>query len=125
MLEDDPSHYPVRLLNRHFRILHFLEPRLRALVQSKQSGFDQGLVSLWPRFRRRTSSKWTVVPDPDSPWISCVVEGGQEVHYDLSLGQLLIGGKPLGILPQEIMEHSTYAIILGKVGVIVIPIHGY
>ena len=124
MLEDDPSHHLVRLHNRHFRLLHFLEPRLRALVLSNPSGFDQGLVSLWPRFRRQTSSNWTVLPGLNRQWICCLAEGGQEVHYDLLLGQLLIGGKPLGILPQEIMEHSTYAIILGRVGVIVILIHG-
>ena len=129
ILEGDQSHYliraMIRLLNRHFRLLHFLEPCFRELAQSKPSGVDQGLARLWPGFRRQTSSNWHVLPNPNSRWISCTVEGGQEVHYNLSIGQLLIGGKPLGKLPQEIKEHSTYASVVGMVSIIIILIHGY
>jgi hypothetical protein len=39
----------------------------------------------------------------------------QEVNYDLLTGQLLIDGKQLGRLPRKIMEHSTYASVLGTV----------
>ncbi len=125
ILENDHSRYLVRLLNRHHRLLHFLEPFLRKGVRSNPSGFNHGFASLWPGFRRQTSSNWHVLPSPNSRWISCIVEGGQEVHYNLLTGQLLIGGKPLGRLPQEIIEHSTYASVLGKVSVIVILIHTY
>ncbi|KAH9017600.1 hypothetical protein EDB84DRAFT_1276503 [Lactarius hengduanensis] len=114
ILEDDHSRYLIRLLNRHRRLLHFLEPSLRECVQCDPLSFDQGLAGLWPGFRRQTSSNWHVLPSPNSRWISCVVEGGQEVHYNLLTGQLLIGGKPLGRLPQEIIEHSTYASALGS-----------
>jgi len=41
--------------------------------------------------------------------------GGQEVHYDLLTGQLLVDGKQLGRLPREFVEHSTYANLLGSV----------
>jgi hypothetical protein len=44
-----------------------------------------------------------------------VTEGKQEVHYDLLSGQLLVNGKPLRRLPREIVEHPTYASILGAV----------
>jgi hypothetical protein len=44
-----------------------------------------------------------------------IAEGGHEVHYDLLTGQLLINGKPLGRLPQKIVEHPTYASVLGTV----------
>ena len=118
IVEDD--HYLVRLLNRHSRLLHILEPFLRIDVQSNPSGFDQGLSSLWPGFRRKVSSNWQVLPSPNTRWISCIAEGGQEIHYNLLTGQLLIGGKPLGKLPQEIIEHSTYASALGAVSVFVI-----
>ena len=120
----DDSRYLARLLNRHQRLLHFLEPFLRDAVQSNPSGFDHGLASLWPGFRRKTSSNWHVLANPNSRWISCVAEGGQEVHYNLLTGQLLIGGNPLGRLPQDIIQHSTYANILGTVSVIIILIDG-
>jgi hypothetical protein len=63
------------------------------------------LLSLWLGYRRRISSSWHALPRPNSRWISCVAEGGHEVHYNLLTGQLLINGKPLGRLPQEIVEH--------------------
>ncbi|KAH9056708.1 hypothetical protein EDB87DRAFT_1824048 [Lactarius vividus] len=48
-------------------------------------------------------------------------EGGQEVHYNILTGNLLIGGKPLGRLPQQIIEHSTYRSILGTRVLDVVP----
>ncbi|KAH8992967.1 hypothetical protein EDB92DRAFT_1796839 [Lactarius akahatsu] len=121
ILEDDHSRYFNRLLNRHRRLLHFLEPSLRECVQSNPSGFDQGLASLWPGFRRQISSNWHVLPSPNSRWISCIVDGGQEVHYNLLTGQLLIGGNPLGRLPQDFVQHSTYASLLGTRVLDVVP----
>jgi hypothetical protein len=56
ILEDDDSRYLIRLLDRHHRLLHFLEPSLCNGVRSDPSGFDHGLASLWPGFRRQTSS---------------------------------------------------------------------
>ncbi len=120
---DVDSRYLTRLLNRHRRLLHFLEPFLRKGMQSNPSGFDHGLASLWPGFRRQTPSNWHVLPSPNSRWISCTVESGQKVHYNLLTGQLLIGGNPLGRLPQDIIQHSTYASVLGTVSVIVTLIH--
>ena len=123
ILEDDGSRYLIRLLLRHRRLLHFLEPALCEGVRSNPSGFDHGLASLWPAFRRHSSSNWHVLPSPNSRWISCIVEGGQKVHYNLLTGQLLIGGSPFGKLPQEIIEHATYASVLGTVSVHVILIY--
>jgi hypothetical protein len=117
ILGGDNSRSLTRLLNRHCRLLHFLEPFLRKGIQSNPSGFDHGLASLWPSFCRQTSSNWQVLPSPNSQWIFCIAEGGQEVHYNLLTGQLLICGNPLGRLPQDIVQHSTYASILGSVSV--------
>ncbi len=114
-----------RLLNRHHRLLHFLEPLLCERVQSNPSGFDSGITSLWPGFHRQTSSNWQVLSDASSRWISCTMEGGQEVHYNLLTGELLIGGKPFERLPQEIIQHSTYANVLGAVSVLAIVTHTY
>jgi len=115
VIEDDESCYLNQLLNRHDRLFHFLEPFLHERIQSNPSGFDRGLAIIWPGFRRIPSSNWHLLPSPNSRWISCTVEGGQKVHYNLLTGQTLIDGKPLGRLPQEIIKHLTYASVLGTV----------
>ena len=124
-LRGDDSRHLSRLLNQHRRLLHFLEPFLCGCVQSNQLGFDHGLAMIWPEFHRQTSSNWHVLPTPNSRWISCFVEDGRGVHYNLLSGKSLIGGKPLARLPQDIIQHSTYANILGTVSVIIILIYAY
>jgi hypothetical protein len=122
-LSVDDSHYLTHMISRHHRLLHYLEP---VFGQSSASfpdeekwlhagAFDHALARQWLGFRRRSSSSWHALPRPNSRWISCVAEGGHKVHYDLLTGQLLINGKPLGRLPQEIVEHPTYAGLLGTV----------
>ena len=126
-LDDDYSGYLARLLNRHRRLLHFLEPFLHKGVQSNPTGFDDGIASLWSEFRRQSSSDWNILPGPNSRWISCTVEREdeqpEEVHYNKLTGKLLVNGRPLGTLPREITKHSTYASVLGAVSVLVITIH--
>ena len=121
-LSDENSVYLARVLSRHRRLLHDLEPMFcrpdpADLNQAKllQSGaYDHALSQLWLGFR--SSSSWHVLARPNSQWISCVTEGGQKIYYDLLTGQLLVDGKQLGRLPQEIVKHPTYASILGAVG---------
>jgi len=81
--EDDDSSYLARVVIRHHRLLHYIEPFLCEGVAKNPSGFDQALKYLWSEFRRQDSSDWHVLPSSNSRWISCVVEGGQEVHYNL------------------------------------------
>jgi hypothetical protein len=122
-LTDDSTFYLTRMLHRHHRLLHFLQPvfsfyrALANLSLSHADGYDHAISSFWPGFRRGTSSKcqWRAVPRSDSRWISCVAEGRQKIHYNLLTGQLLVDGKPLGKLPQEIIEHPMYADLLGAV----------
>ena len=109
-----------RLLNRHRRLLHFLEPFLHTGVQSNPSGFTDGITNLWPDFRRQVSSNWHTLPSPISQWITCTVRSGQQVYYNLLAGRLLIGGEPFGRLPQEFTKHSTYTSVLGAVSTITI-----
>jgi hypothetical protein len=121
-LSDNDSCYLAQIISRHRRILHYLEPIFSqpspTLDEAKllhAEAFDHALAQLWLGYRRCISSSWHVLPGPDSRWISCVAEGGHDVHYDLLTGQLLVNGKSLGRLPQKILEHSTYASVLGTV----------
>ena len=117
-LKDDDSVYLSRLLKRHRRLLYFLEPFFYEGIKSNPTGFDDALIKLWPAFRRQNSSNWHTLPSPNSRWITCTVEAGQEVHYNVLAGKLLLGGEPLGTLPLEVMKHSTYASVLGAVSFI-------
>ena len=121
-LSDDNSPYLAQMLSRHRRLLHHLEPTFRQSMPGvlgeagllHANAYDNALAQLWLGYRRDISSCWHALPRPNSRWISCGAKGGQ-VHYDLLTGKLLVDGKPLGRLPQEIVEHATYASVLGTV----------
>ena len=113
--------YLTRMLSRHRRLLHYLQPifsesdtNARGQAELLHSGgYDLALSQLWLGYRN--SARWHALPRPNSQWISCVIEGGQRVHYDLLSGKLLIDGKRLGRLPREIVEHPTYTNMFGAV----------
>ena len=117
--------YDNRMLHRHYRLLHSLEPIFSLSYPPvhgraellRGSAYDVALSQLWVGYRRRNTvtSSWHVLPKPNSRWISCVTQGGQKVHYDLLTGKLLIDGKRLGGLLQEIVEHPTYKSVFGGV----------
>ena len=123
---NENSPYLMRMLSRHRRLLRDLEPVFHQsdrTADPKDTGvllhagaYDQAVSQVWSGFRG--TSSWHALPSPNSRWISCVAEREQkeqEVHYDLLTGQLLVDGKQLGRLPREIMEHPTYASVLGAV----------
>ena len=122
-LSDDNSLYLARMFSRHRRLLYYLEPILGQSLPGvvghvkllRAGAYDHALAKLWLGYRRRTFLNWHVLQRSNPRWICCIAEGGHEVHFDLLTGQLLIGGKRLGRLPQEIVEHPTYASILGTV----------
>ena len=122
-LSDENALYLTRMLSRHLRLLHHLEPVFSQSMDSSLSqtrllhstGFDRALARLWLGYHQPNFSNWNALPRPKSRWIFCVTERGRDVHYDLLSGELLIGGKRLGRLPQEIVEHPTYASLLGTV----------
>ena len=120
-VSDKDSSYLTRMLCRHRRLLHDLELifRLSDPADADQArllhggAYNHALSHL--SLGLRCSSSWHMLPRPNPRWISCMTEGRQKVHYDLLTGQLLIDGKQLGRLPQEIVEHPTYASIFGAV----------
>jgi len=121
-LSDDNSFYLARVLSRHRRLLYDLEPifcrsdptdlNQAKLLQS--CAYNHALSQMWLGFCG--SSSWQILPRPNSQWISCVTEGGQNIYYDVLTGQLLVDGKQLGRLPQKIVKHPLYASLLGAVG---------
>jgi hypothetical protein len=124
-LSEDNSLYLTGMLSRHHRLLHNLEPIFRQTLSpqavlgqaelSHAGAYNDALSKLSSGYYQRNSASWHALPSPDFRWISCVTEAGQEVHYDLLIGELLIDGKRSGTLPQEIVEHPTYKSMFGEV----------
>ena len=121
----DSSLYVSRILRRHHRLLHHLEPlfsqssrKARGLGQATllhAGAFDHALERVWLGYRRGDSSDWHVLHKQNPRWIFCVTNEGQKVHYDLLTGELLIGGKSSGRLPQRIVEDPIYKSLFGAV----------
>jgi hypothetical protein len=115
--------YHNRMLRRHYRLLHTLEPIFNRPFSSESGrtellhggAYDAALSRLWIGYRRCNTSSWNALSIPNSRWISCVTQGRQKVHYDLLAGELLINGKRLGALLQEIVVHPTYTSVFGGV----------
>ncbi|PBL01452.1 hypothetical protein ARMGADRAFT_1073734 [Armillaria gallica] len=114
-----------RLLRRSERLSHFIEPYLQNKVSdiAHQQGVDFAVTSIWPAYR---ATHWTVLDSPNHRWISTLtaVDASQQsqlVHLNLLTGLLLINGKPLGRLPQNITSHPTYGRIFGAKILDVIP----
>jgi hypothetical protein len=124
-LSDDTSLYLGRMLSRHRRLLHRLEPNFSQssapfLGQARllhSRAYNDALARLCPGYRLRKSSSWHALLKSNSRWISCMTDGGRNVHYDLLTGELLIGGNRFGRLPQEIVKHPTYAGMFGAVSI--------
>ena len=108
--------YHNRMLHRHYRLLHRLEPIFSQSISPVRGraellhgdAYDVALSRLWAGYRRGNTSSWHALSIPNSRWIYCVTQRGQKVHYDLLTGKLLINGKRLGGLLQEIVANSTY-----------------
>ncbi len=121
------SSYVTRLLSRHRRLLHTLEPIFGQSLPpvsgrvglSHTSAYDDALARLRLGNHQGNSESlsWHSLPRPNSRWISCVTSEGQEVYYDILTGKLIVDGKCLGRLPQEIAKHPTYTSVFGTVSV--------
>jgi hypothetical protein len=124
-LSDDNSCYLIQTLRRHRRLLHNLEHIFGSFMRSIRGGtglphagaYNEAFARLRPGYRPANTSNWHVHPRPNSRWISCITGEGQKVYYDLLTGELIMGGKHLDKLPQEIVEHPTYIRVFGKVSV--------
>jgi hypothetical protein len=107
-----------KLLHRDRRLSHFLQAPLVELIQDDRCALDTAITSVWASYR--PGKKWRQVNGPNSRWLTSTTAPlpglrAQEVHYNILNGKLLVDGKPLGRLPQEIVNHPTYSRIFGQV----------
>ncbi|KAK0232833.1 hypothetical protein IW262DRAFT_1443858 [Armillaria fumosa] len=106
-----------RLLCRSERLSHFIEPYIQNMQWNRafQQGINLAVTSIWPAYR---ATHWTMLHSPNHRWINTLTavdvdQQSQPVHLNLLTGLLLINGKPLGRLPQDITSHPTYVRIFG------------
>ncbi|KIM42888.1 hypothetical protein M413DRAFT_26859 [Hebeloma cylindrosporum] len=114
-----------KLLHRDRRLSHFLEAPLIALIQNDECGLDTAISSVWSSYRPGDGG-WQQLDGPHSRWLTSLTaplpgQRAQQVHYNILTGKMLVDGKPLGRLPQEIVRHSTYSRIFGQKILDVIP----
>ncbi|KAH7882707.1 hypothetical protein F5I97DRAFT_1931318 [Phlebopus sp. FC_14] len=105
------------LLDRDRRLSWTLESTLFQRIESHPKGLDEAITHVWSAYRR--CSKWQKLKHPNSRWLQCHTsdatgQGPQQVNYNLLSGSLLIDGKPLGRLPDEIVQHPLYLSLFGK-----------
>ena len=112
--------YSRLLLDRDRRLSLALSSIIRDVIQveSDAQGIDLAIGWVWPEYR--PGSKWTPLQNPNSRWFSCRTasttgQSSQVVHYNLLDGSLLVNGKSLGRLPNEIVRHPLYNLIFGEV----------
>ncbi|KIM82965.1 hypothetical protein PILCRDRAFT_819766 [Piloderma croceum F 1598] len=113
-----------RLLDRDRRLSHSLELSLRLHIRKDRGGLDHAIGAIWTGYR--PGSDWKTLQPPNNRWLIAMTatEAGQEsqpVQLNLLEGRLLINGKPLGRLPQNIVTHPTYSRIFGQKILDVIP----
>jgi hypothetical protein len=110
------------LLDRHHRLSHFLEPYFRCHVKDYQEGLDRAMKHLWSAYERHT--RWTVLESPNSRWLRCETAPSDDpscqiIHLDMLTARLLVDGKPLTRLPDNILQHTSYILLFGHVSFLV------
>ena len=112
--------YSRLLLDRDRRLSLALSSIISGIIQleSNDQGIDLAIGWVWPEYR--PGSKWTPLQNPNSRWFSCrtastIGQISQVVHYNILDGSLLVNGKSLGRLPNEVLQHPLYNQIFGEV----------
>lgn len=108
-----------RMLANDKKISVAQEALLYALISHGDNpGLDQAIKQIWSDFRP-SQTPWTRLEAPNGCWLqknTLPFEGRdtQMVSYNMLDGQLLVGGRPLGRLPQEYNHSHLYVRIFGS-----------
>ena len=95
------------------------ETSLYTLIShGENTGLDQAIKQIWSEFRP-SPTPWARLEAPNGRWLqkSTLPFDGQDaqmVSYNLLDGELLVGGRPLGRLPQEYNHSHLYVRIFGS-----------
>ncbi|OBT60021.1 hypothetical protein VE03_10579, partial [Pseudogymnoascus sp. 23342-1-I1] len=112
------------MLQRHWRLSHFLEPVLRNKILTDRDGIDIALRRVWEGYQ--PGRDWVGMGSPSERWMSTETssEGDYSamiVHYNILDGSLLVNGLPLTRLPRAYETHKTYCRLFSKKVLDVVP----
>ncbi|KAL8766975.1 MAG: hypothetical protein Q9209_006387 [Squamulea sp. 1 TL-2023] len=89
----------------------------RLLTGAGSTGLDRAVVQAWSSFHS-TDESWVHHEHPEGRWIykqTCpqADKERQTVFYNILSGQLLVDGRPLGVLPREYSTDDVFTRIFG------------
>ncbi|THY63972.1 hypothetical protein D6C98_00911 [Aureobasidium pullulans] len=108
-------------LLRHRKIVQNIKQRLRILARSFPTGLNQAIERLWNG--AEMGPVWTRVSNQTPSWVRNrtlprAAGTPQIVHYNLEGGDLLVGGKPKGKLPETYKTQPLFQRIFGPFDVL-------
>jgi hypothetical protein len=114
----DQPHDLQALIHRDGRLSHMIEPWLVLHQTWFQDGMNEAVAAIWPGYR--PGSAWQRLDAPDDRWVTTRTaaqhgRASQSVQFDILKGTLLVDGKPLGRLPNDVVIHANYIRIFGQV----------
>ncbi|KAI4116993.1 MAG: hypothetical protein LQ345_002681 [Seirophora villosa] len=100
------------------KLTHARHKRLLTLFTTTTNrGLDQAILKTWSSFQS-PNDLWRYHGDTGDRWLCKVTRSelnglSQTVYYNILNGQLLVDGRPLGILPKEYTTHDFFIRLFG------------
>ncbi|KAG9568088.1 hypothetical protein KCU71_g3382, partial [Aureobasidium melanogenum] len=103
-------------LVRHTKIAHKIEPRVKSILHEHGLGLVSAVQKIW---HGACFELWTVASDDADSWvqnktISARSGPSQQVHYNLLDGELLVDGKPVRKVPDNIKSDPLFLQLFGS-----------
>ncbi|KAK6003188.1 hypothetical protein QM012_001033 [Aureobasidium pullulans] len=104
-------------LIRHSKIAQKLEPYVQQLLLLHGAGLNSAVQHIWNGVVME--SEWTAFPGESPSWVqnrTVPSEGGQSqtVYFNLLTGHVLVDGKPVGKVPDNIRSTSLFSQVFGS-----------
>ncbi|KAI6138903.1 hypothetical protein BKA82DRAFT_4459887 [Pisolithus tinctorius] len=112
------------LIERDCRLSWKLEELVGTMILEGNDGIDLGIKHIWPGYRR--GAQWRKVDAGNFSWFttntaSSATQCSQQVHLNLLNGTLLVDGRTIGRLPDEIRKDPIFPLLFDAQGPEVLP----
>ncbi|KIO03173.1 hypothetical protein M404DRAFT_146433 [Pisolithus tinctorius Marx 270] len=112
------------LIERDRRLSWKLEEHMGNMILGGNVGIDLGIKHIWPGYRRGT--RWQRAGASHRSWFttdtsSSASQWSQKVSFDVLNGTLLVDGRPMGSLPDEIRTDPCFISLFGAQAADVLP----
>ncbi|KAI5993335.1 hypothetical protein EDD15DRAFT_2439801 [Pisolithus albus] len=115
------------LVERDCRLSWDLEELVGTMIVQGNEGIDLGIKRVFPGYCRDTQcSQWQRVGEGNCSWFTTNTsrsdtKSSQRVHFDALNGTLLVDGRPMGRLPNEIRTDPLFTSLFGDQAPDVLP----